>query len=86
MTQKINTPVSVMMDFNHYQNKIKPIQIQWNNRDFKIEQVGMHHQFHQGKKLFHIFSVSSKGMFFKLVLDTENLFWKLEEVSDGLSE
>jgi len=86
MTQKINSPVSVMMDFNHYQNKIKPIQIQWNNRDFRIEQVGMHHQFHQGKKLLHVFSVTSKGMFFKLVLDTENLFWNLEEISDGLSE
>jgi len=55
------------------------------NRDFKIEQVGMHHQFYQGKKLFHVFSVISGGMFFKLVLDTENLFWKLEEVSDGNS-
>jgi len=86
MRQIINTPVSVMMDFNHYQNKIKPIQIQWNNRDFRVEEVGMHHHFHQGNKLFHTFSVTAGGMFFKLVLDTENLFWKLEEVADGLPE
>jgi len=85
MTQKINTPVSVIMDFNHYQNKIKPMQIQWNNRDYRIEEVGMHHQFYQGKKLFHVFSVTAGGMFFKLVLNTENLFWKLSEVTDGLS-
>ncbi len=75
-----------MMDFNHCQNKIKPIQIQWNNRDFRVEEIGMHYQFLKGKKLYHVFSVSSKGMFFKLVLNTENLFWNLEEVSDGLSE
>jgi hypothetical protein len=25
-------------------------------------------------------------MFFKLVLNTENLFWKLSEVADGLSD
>jgi len=82
MRQKIDTLVSVMMDFNHYQKKIKPIQIQWNNRDFKIEKVGMHYQFFKGKKLFHVFLVTSGGMFFKLVLNTENLFWKLSEVED----
>lgn len=82
MREIINTPVSVMMDFNHYQKKIKPIQIQWNNRDYKIDKVGLHHYFYQGKKLFHVFGVSSGGNFFKLVLDTQNLFWKLEEVAD----
>lgn len=71
-----------MMDFNHYQKKIKPVQIQWNNRDYKIEEIGLHHQFYQGKKLLHVFSVISQGIFFKLVLDTENLFWKLEEIAD----
>jgi len=86
MRQKIDTPVSVIMDFNHYQNIIKPIQIQWNNRDFRVEEVGMHYQFRQGKKLFHVFSVTSRGMFFKLILNTDNLFWKLSEVTDGLSE
>jgi len=82
MRQKINTPVSVMMDFNHWQNKVMPTQIRWNNRDFKIETVGMHYQFFKGKKLFHVFSVSSGEMFFKLILNTENLFWKLSEVAD----
>lgn len=86
MHQKINAPVSVMMDFNHYQTKMKPIQIQWNNRDYRIESVGLHHQFRRGRKLFHVFSVTAGGMFFKLVLDTENLFWKVEEVADGLPE
>lgn len=86
MRQEINVPVSVIMDFNHYQDKIKPIQIQWNNRDYRIEEVGMHHHFYQGKKLFHVFSVTSKGMFFKLLLNTENLFWKLMEVDDGLPD
>lgn len=86
MIQKIEKPVSVMMDFNHYQKKLRPIQIQWNNRDFKIEGVTMHHSFYQGKKLIHIFSVIASGMFFKLKLDTENLFWQLVEVADGLPQ
>lgn len=74
------------MDFNHSQNKMKPMQIQWNNRDFRVEEVGMHYQFYEGKKLFHVFSVTSRGMFFKLILDTKNLSWKLSEVADGLPE
>lgn len=82
MRQKINTPVSVMIDFNCRQNKVMPIQIQWNNRDFRVEKVGMHYHFYQGKKLFHVFSVTSEGMFFKLRLNTDNLFWNLEEVTD----
>ena len=86
MTQKVDTPVSVMMDFNHYQNVMKPIQIQWNNKDFRVEEVGLHYQFHRGKKLYHVFGVKTQGMFFKLILNTENLYWKLAEVADGLPE
>lgn len=83
MNQTINEGVSVMMDYNHYQNKIFPIQIQWKNRDYRIEKVGMHHQYYEGKKLLHVFSVVSRDIFFKLVLDTENLHWKIAEVADG---
>jgi len=45
----------------------------------------MHYQFYEGKKLFHIFSITSEGMFFKLSLNTDNLFWNLEEVADEFS-
>ena len=83
MMEKINNPVSVMMDFNHHQQKLRPVQLQWNNRDWRVEKVGLHHQYYSGRKLIHIFSVTSGGMFFKLELDTQNLFWKLLEVGDG---
>jgi hypothetical protein len=43
----------------------------------------MHHQYYEGKKLLHVFSVVSRDIFFKLVLDTENLHWKIAEVADG---
>ena len=39
----------------------------------------------QGKKLLHIFSVSNNSLAFRLELDTETLFWTLQEVSDGLA-
>jgi hypothetical protein len=83
MMEKINSPVSVIMDFNHHQRKLRPMQIQWNNRDWRVEAVGLHHQYYSGRKLVHIFSVTANGMFFKLELDTQSLFWKLLEVADG---
>jgi hypothetical protein len=44
----------------------------------------MHHTIREGRTLFHIFSVSSQDLFFRLKLDTDNLFWTLEEIADGL--
>jgi len=46
----------------------------------------LHHQYYQGKKLLHEFCVSSRDIFFKLILDTENLHWKIAEVADGESQ
>ena len=74
-----------MLDFNDSQKKIFPVQIQWKNRDYRIEKVSLHHQYYQGKKLLHEFCVSSRDIFFKLILDTENLHWKIAEVADGES-
>jgi hypothetical protein len=85
MIQKINSPVSVIMDFNHNQQKLRPMQIQWQGKDWRIEKMGLHHHYYQGKKMIHIFSVVANGMFFKLKLDTENLFWNLLEIADGES-
>jgi len=45
----------------------------------------LHHIVRQGRSLQHIFSMSNEAMCFRLALDTDNLAWTLEEVSDGLS-
>jgi hypothetical protein len=46
----------------------------------------LHHTFRSGRTLFHVFSVASKSLFFRLVLNTDTLFWRLEEISDGLPD
>jgi hypothetical protein len=46
----------------------------------------LHHTFKSGRILFHVFSVASKSLFFRLVLNTDTLFWRLEEISDGLPD
>jgi hypothetical protein len=60
-----------------------PKWIKWKNRVYKIDQIGLHHKYYEGKTLYHIFSVISKNTFLKIKLNTENLIWQLEEISHG---
>ena len=84
MIEKISSPVSVTLAFDSAKRKVFPKWIVWNNRLYPIIKIGLHHTFRQGRTLYHVFSVASKSLFFRLVLDTDNLHWKLEEISDGL--
>jgi len=60
-----------------------PVKLNWQGRTYAIDKLGYHHKLHKGKKLIHIFSVANKNLAFRLCLDTDNLHWNLEEVSDG---
>jgi len=84
MLEKISAPVSVALAFDHTKRKVTPKWVVWNGRLYPIAKIGLHHTFRQGRTLYHVFSVASKNLFFRLVLDTETLHWRLEEISDGL--
>jgi hypothetical protein len=56
----------------------------WKGKDYRLDKIGFHHSFYQGKVLYHIFSVVAGTVFFKLKLNTENLLWRLEEVTDAI--
>lgn len=83
MLQKFSEPVSVSLVFDHTQRHVYPHGVVWNGRKYSIIKVGLHHAYRVGKTLYHVFSVESETLFFRLVLDTETLHWTLEEVSDG---
>lgn len=77
MAEYINEKVKVgMSDF--------PKWVSWKNKVYKVEKVGLHHTFREGRVLYHIFSVVTETLFMRLKLDTETLNWKLEEISDGI--
>jgi len=84
MMQKISAPVSVDLVFDHRLRKVVPKEIIWDGRTYTILKIGLHHTYRSGRTLFHVFSVASENLFFRLVLDTDNLFWRLEEIADGL--
>lgn len=62
----------------------EPKWIKWKNKIYKIEKIGLHHSFRQGRTLYHAYSVATSTLFFRIILDTDSLIWKLEEISDGL--
>jgi hypothetical protein len=86
MIEKVSVPVSVSLAFDSKKRKVVPKWVIWNGRLYSIAKVGLHHTFRRGRTLYHVFSVASKSLFFRLVLDTENLHWRLEEISDGLPD
>ncbi len=86
MIQKIKAPITVISIFNHQKRSVIPAVLKWDGKIYKIKKVGFHHSFRQGRTLFHTFSVSSNDTFFKIVLNTDTLFWELEEISDGLPD
>lgn len=83
MVEKISAPISVSLAFDHTKRKVYPKWLVWEGRLYPVIKVGLHHTFREGKILFHVFSVVSKTLFFRLILNTENLHWRVEEISDG---
>ena len=86
MIQKIYAPITVISTYDHKRRSHKPSIVVWEGKTYKITNIGYHHKFREGKRLQHVFSVSSEELFFKIVLDTEALSWTLEEISDGLPD
>jgi hypothetical protein len=86
MIQKLSVPVSVEMIYDHKSRKVFPKFVLWGEKIYPITKIGLHHTFREGRVLYHAFSVCTKSVFFRLILDSETLHWRLEEISDGLPD
>jgi hypothetical protein len=82
MIQKINSEVSVKLVYNLKEKKVYPEEVVWNERVYPIVKLGLHHTYKKGRTLYHVFSVVSKTLFFKLILNTDTLYWRLEQIAD----
>ena len=82
MFENLDAPVSVSFVFDSETRSVEPRHLKWNGRVYEIEKIGLHHTFRNGRTLFHVFSVVSKTLFFRLVLNTDNLHWRLEQIAD----
>jgi hypothetical protein len=83
MIQKIQSPISVNLVFDHKRRSVYPKYIFWDGKTYQVTKIGLHHTYRLGRTLYHVFSVETPDLFFRLVLDTDTLHWKVEEIADG---
>ncbi len=87
MREKINEEVGVVMYYSVRKRAAQPHLISWQNKEYLVGKIGYHHSVREGQTLHHIFELVDKEhtLWFRLNLDTSNLHWKLEAVSDGIA-
>jgi len=78
--QKIHEEVSVSFVFDSREKRVYPKSVLWKNKHYLITKIGLHHKYKEGKTLYHVFSVTTQTCFFRLLFNTDNLHWTLEEV------
>ncbi len=86
MIEKVKAPTSVYSFYDHKTKICTPVFVFWEGIRHKTKTIGYHHSYRSGKTLYHVYSIESDSMFFRLVCNTENLSWEITEVSDGLSD
>ncbi len=85
MIQRINAPISVNLVFDHKKRSVYPKYVLWENRTYQVTKIGLHHTYRLGRILYHVFSVMTPTLFFRLVLNTDTLHWSVEEIADDQS-
>ncbi|MCU0667037.1 MAG: DUF3876 domain-containing protein [Patescibacteria group bacterium] len=85
MKSKINQEVSVISVFSSRLQTAKPHLISWQNKDYKVGEIGYHHKIYSGRICHHIYELTDQDqtLWFRLSFNTDNLRWVLEEISDG---
>lgn len=83
MSEEIRESVSVVMLASVEHRKAYPYRFKWHGREYKVKEVCMHYTERQKGRLVHCFSIDTGGAVFLLRLDTQTLFWTLEQVEAG---
>lgn len=88
MREVINQEVSVVSYFSARKRLSLPHLISWQGREYGVAEIGFHHTIRRGDTLHHIYELvdGERTVWMRLNLNTDNLHWTLEAVSDGLGE
>jgi len=84
MREGLDEDVSVLSGYSKM-GKFRPLVVTWNGIDYRLGKVDFYHKTKSGTTTLHHFSVADKAqtIYFKLLLNTENLQWTLEEYMTG---
>ncbi len=87
MREKVNQEVSVVMYYSAKKKQAVPHMLYWQNKDYMLGKVDYYHNYMEGREKQHIFELCDKdtSLWFRLRLDSSNLHWTLEAISDGLA-
>ena len=83
MNEIVHEKVSVISSYNRENGEVFPRKMRWQGRDITFTEMPYFYKKREGRNIVHIFHVTNGVMDFKLRLDTDNLHWMLEEVTDG---
>ena len=61
-----------------------PRWVKWKGKIYKIDKLGLHHTYRKGVKLYHVFSVATETLFMRLILDTDTLVWRLDDIHNEI--
>ena len=88
MRQKIDEEASVVMYYSSRKKMALPHLISWQNKEYPVGEIGYHHKFREGRTLFHIYELTDteNSLWFRLKLNTDNLHWIVEAISDGYGD
>lgn len=86
MIHDIEAPITTYMIYDHKKKVAVPAKVLWQGREYKITKIGMHYRYRIGDTLMHVFTVVTASISFKLELNTENLFWTVAQISDGIPD
>jgi len=88
MREIINQEVSVVSFFSAKKRLSLPHIISWQGREYSVGKIGFHHTVRRGETLHHIFELVDQEeiLWMRLNLNTANLHWTLEVVSDGMAD
>jgi hypothetical protein len=75
---KLKEPVEVLAIFT--KRGPQPYALKWAKKKFIIEKINLIYETKTGNSKLVYFSVTSQNNYFKLVFDTNNLKWHLEEI------
>jgi hypothetical protein len=88
MRQKIDEEASVVMYYSSRKKMALPHLISWQNKEYQVGEIGYHHKFREGRTLFHIYELTDteNSLWFRMKLNTDNLHWIVEAISDGYGD
>lgn len=85
MHLKSEEKINVLSVYDADKGSVYPHVIKWSGRVYKVNSVNYYHKTRVGREVIHVFHVTDGTLDFRLECSSENLHWKLLEVTDGYS-